>query len=153
MQKVFGRRSYSLSDSPTWDVSTQGRYSELFLLNCLLKGLFIPDVPNLKVKQKTGSIPQSHIKKAPAATNQNVETTYSFKFGWWVGECCSQVCLPVYPCFQPLILTVDANSLKNVPTKHLHLNKWKKVILKSYLPMTAVWGGMFHVSLPSWQHS
>lgn len=31
-------------------------------------------------------------------------------------------------CLQPLILTADANSLKNVPTKHLHLNKWKKVI-------------------------
>lgn len=64
-----------------WDVSTQGRYSELFLLNRLLKVLFIPDVPNLKVKQKTGPIPQSHIKKTPAATNQNVEATYFFKFG------------------------------------------------------------------------
>lgn len=84
-----------------------------------------------QTETKTDSIPQTSGKNPPAATNQNVETIHPFRCGWrlWAQggvTRCLPVSLPCSWCFQPLILTADANTLKNVPTKHLHFKQIDK---------------------------
>lgn len=75
--------------------------------------------------------------KNPAATNQNMGTTSAFlkSAGHW--EQRSGIRHP--EAFNPLSLTADANSLENVPTKHLHLNKWKRVIFFLFKKSVSSW--------------
>lgn len=122
-----------IRDAKTQPANTRRCSGTFWAVTSLLlgKGFIYARDAEAQTETKTDSMPQTSSKKTPAATNQNVETIYPFKFGWWV-ETQGGVtrCFPVSPpcswCFQPLILTADANSLKNVPTKHLHFKQIDK---------------------------
>ena len=73
-----------------------------------------------QTETKTDSIPQTS-RKLLQLQIKIWTTVHPFEFGWWVGAQggvtrCLPAAVPCSPCLQPLILTADANSLKNVPT-------------------------------------
>lgn len=91
----------------------------IWVAHCTMASLSCKDRSYIKVSVRMGF----NLRKAP------VESLYLWMMSGGGGGGTGRTTYTYSWCSQTLILTVDANSQKkNIPTKHLHLNKWVKVI-------------------------